>query len=458
MVQGTHVQDVQGLSSSDGSRLLDLEGLAVERVEADGSGGRVVHVVTADEAASACPSCGVFSAAVKGWVRTRPRDIRYGAASLRLVWSKRRWRCAEDDCPRGSFTERVPAVPAGARLTRRLRSELGRAVAEQRRCVSEAAGHYGVAWGTVHAAFIAHVEGFLAEPVPPVTVLGIDETRRGKPIWARDPASGRWLLTCDRWHTGFVDSAGTGGMLAQVEGRSAAAVTGWLAAQPRAWREEITHATIDLSASYAKGVRDALPHVVLVADRFHLVRLSNDAVTAVRQRVIREHQGRRGRAVDPAWQLRRRLLTAHERLRPETFARMWNTLIDTGDPGIEILHAYVVKEDLRALLALSGTNPDRREIRARLDEFYRRAAASISPEVHRLAATVEAWWPAVEAAITTGLSNARSEGYNRLAKHEGRNAFGFRNPVNQRRRRRWACTRQHRRASAVTTTLPGQVR
>jgi hypothetical protein len=46
--------------------------------------------------------------------------------------------------------------------------------------------------------------------------------------------------------------------------------------------------------------------------------------------------------------------------------------------------------------------------------------------VHRLAATIEAWWPAVEAAITTGYSNARSEGYNRLAKHQGRNAFGFR--------------------------------
>jgi hypothetical protein len=46
--------------------------------------------------------------------------------------------------------------------------------------------------------------------------------------------------------------------------------------------------------------------------------------------------------VDPAWQVRRRLLTAHEHLRPETFTRMWNSLIDTGDPGLEILGAYVV--------------------------------------------------------------------------------------------------------------------
>jgi transposase len=213
--------------------------------------------------------------------------------------------------------------------------------------------------------------------------------------------------------------------------------------------------TTDLSASYAKAVRDGLPHAVLVADRFHVIHLANAMLTAVRQRVVRETQGRRGRAVDPAWQVRRRLLTAHERLRPATFTTMRNALIETGDAGIEILGAYVVKEDLRALLALSGTNPDRAVIREQLFTFYNRAAASTSPEVHRLAATVEAWWPAIEAAITTNYSNARSEGYNRLAKHEGRNAFGFRNPVNQRRRIRWACIRQYRWQTAKNTDLPG---
>src|SRR5665647_3592255 len=62
-----------------------------------------------------------------------------------------------------------------------------------------------------------------------------------------------------------------------------------------------------------------------------------------------------------------RLLTGHERLRPESFAKMWNSLIDTGDAGVQILQAYVVKEELRALLNLSGTNPERHLIRTRLD-------------------------------------------------------------------------------------------
>jgi len=249
LVQRTQVQGVSEDVESAVSRLLDLEGLAVRDVDSDAFGGRVVHVVTADLAASACPSCGEFSTSMKGQVPTRPRDIPYGPHRVRLVWHKRRWRCVDRRCARGSFTEQVPAAPARARLTVRLRAELGDAVADQHRCVAEAAEHYGVGWATVHNAFIAHVRAFLAAPLPVVKVLGIDETRRGKPVWTREPDTGRWVLAHDRWHTGFVDSAGTEGLLAQVEGRSAAVVSTWLLAQPAPWRDAVTHVTIDFSAS-----------------------------------------------------------------------------------------------------------------------------------------------------------------------------------------------------------------
>ncbi len=73
--------------------LLGLAGVAVQRVELDDAGARVVHVRTADETGSACPSCGVFSTAVKGNVTTGPKDLPYGQAPVALRWHKRRWRC-----------------------------------------------------------------------------------------------------------------------------------------------------------------------------------------------------------------------------------------------------------------------------------------------------------------------------------------------------------------------------
>jgi transposase len=105
---------------SDGTTLLlGLPGVRVERVERSADGTRVVHVVTADEAAAACPACGVVSTSVKARVATSPRDIPYGPDRITLRWNKTRWRCREGYCERGSFTESIAQVPCRARTTRR---------------------------------------------------------------------------------------------------------------------------------------------------------------------------------------------------------------------------------------------------------------------------------------------------------------------------------------------------
>ena len=61
-----------------------------------------------------------------------------------------------------------------------------------------------------------HAEAVLVEPQP-TPVLGIDETRRGRPRWQRCAATGRWVRV-DPWDTGFVDPAGDQGLLGQREG------------------------------------------------------------------------------------------------------------------------------------------------------------------------------------------------------------------------------------------------
>lgn len=107
------------------------------------------------------------------------------------------------------------------------------------------------------------------------------------------------MLAADRWHTGFVDAAGTGGLLAQVEGCTSAATIKWLKAQPEPWRAGITHVAIDLSAAYAKAVRDALPAAVLVADRFHVGALANDMLP--RSANGSSAKPRAGAAARPTW-------------------------------------------------------------------------------------------------------------------------------------------------------------
>ncbi|MGC5249674.1 ISL3 family transposase, partial [Gordonia sp. DT219] len=198
------------------------------------------------------------------------------------------------------------------------------------------------------------------------------------------------------------------------------------------------------SAAYAAAVTtELLPNAQVVVDHFHLVKLANDMVTAVRRRVTFDAHGRRGRARDPEWANRRRLLTAHERLSPKSFAKMWNALIDS-DPTHEIIVAYIAKEELRQLLSLAHHGAEDAEIRDKLYSFYTWCADANIPEVARLASTIETWWPAVLAFLRTGITNARTEGYNRLVKQVKRVACGFRNTENSRRRIRFHCTRAQR--------------
>jgi transposase len=284
----------------------------------------------------------------------------------------------------------------------------------------------------------------LSEPEP-VTVLGSDETRRGRPTWFQLP-SGKWRLT-ERFETNFVDLDGRQGLLGQTSGRTKAAVAAWLHERGQAWKDSVQIVAMDPCASYRAAVHEALPQARIVADHFHLVRLANQAVIDVRRRVTWNTHGRRGRKSDPAWAARRRLLRGRERLSEAQFIRMWNDLID-GDPTGKILTAWIAKEELRALLATAQRGGQRHDVAHRLHRFNSWCADSGLPELERLAGTIEAWWPEVLGFLQTQVTNAGTEATNRTVKTAARTAYGFRNLDNQRRRVRFACTRRSRRAAA----------
>ncbi|MEH1028538.1 transposase [Micromonospora profundi] len=77
-------------------------------------------------------------------------------------------------------------------------------------------------------------------------------------------------------------------------------------------------------------------------------------------------------------------------------------------------------------------------------QLANRAVTEVRRQLHRLATTIETRWPEILAFLHTGITNAGSEGTNRAIKTVARNAYGFRNPENQRLRTRAAITRRHR--------------
>jgi len=421
--------------------LFGLPGVAVQRVERTqdelGVALRLVHLVTTASSAAGCPECGVVSVSVKQRRTTRPRDLPYGEEPLAVRWRKRQYRCREQACPRTAFTESIAEIPPRARLTGRLCRQLAGQVAAGR-SVAAVAAQYRVSWPVAHRRYAIYADGLLTEPDPPL-VLGIDETRRGKPKWIQDPVTGRWVRT-ERFETNFTDLSGQGRLLGQVAGRTGAAVTAWLDARGQDWKNQVKFVAIDPCAVYRSAVQRTLPDAVIVVDHFHLVRLANQAVTRVRQRVTRQVLGRRGTRRDPAWANRRRLLRGRERLTDQAYARMWTEILAQEATG-ELLATWIAKEELRYLLARARTHAARSEVSSRLFAFYDWCARADVPEVTTLAKTIEAWWPQILAFIDTGITNAGTEANNRLIKDAARIAFGFRNLDNQRRRVRLHCKR-----------------
>jgi transposase len=429
--------------------LFGLPGVAVQRVERitddEGAACRLVHVVTTASSAAGCPACGVVSTSVKQRRTTRPRDVPYGEDPLAVRWHKRQYRCREAACPRRAFTESIAEVPPRARLTGRLCRQLAGQVAAGR-SVAAVAAEYQVSWPVAHRQFIAHADAVLTEPDPPV-VLGLDETRRGTPKWIQDAETGKWVRT-ERFETNFTDLSGDGRLLGQVAGRTGKAVTGWLDDRGQGWKDQVQFVAIDPCAVYRSAVERSLPGAVIVVDHFHLVRLANQAVTKVRQRVTRQAPGRRGTATDPAWANRRRLLRGRERLSDQACTRMWTDILAQETTG-QLLATWIAKEELRYLLALARTGAARSEVSNRLFAFYDWCVRADVPEVTTLARTIEAWWPQILAFLQTGITNAGTEATNRMVKDAARIAFGFRNLENQRRRVRLHCKR---------TTISSQLR
>jgi transposase len=269
-------------------------------------------------------------------------------------------------CPRRSFTQVTTEIPPRSRLTTRLRQRLAEAVARSNRGVSEVAAEY---------------------TTQPGVLLGL------------------------------------------APGRSGACVRTWLAEQTAQFRAGIELVVMDPSAPYASGIRAPLPQARIAVGHWHLVRLANEMVTEVRQRVTRQLHQRRGLASDPMWAHRRMLLTAGNRLSRKQLRRL-DRVLTADDPTGEIGAGWGCKELLRQLL----TEHDPTRIRQALWRLYTACADANMTETTRLATTIETWWPAILVAVREKVTNSRTEGFNRLIKQVKRVACGFVNMDNYRRR------------------------
>ena len=130
---------------------------------------------------------------------------------VRLVWHKRRWRCARRGCSAGAVTEQDPAI---APVRERLTARAGRWATRQAgrgRPVKDVASELGCSWHPVNTSVRRWGGGLIdadTARISDVFALGLDETL----MWRR----GRFRTKA--WSTGIVDVA-SGQMLVAASER-----------------------------------------------------------------------------------------------------------------------------------------------------------------------------------------------------------------------------------------------
>ena len=400
---------------------LGLEGFTVlDTIEAD---DRIDVLIELKTGAGVCPGCGGVSTYVHERKDVRVRDIAVHGKPTHLLWRKRRLRCETSECDRATFSEAHPEIPPRARTTTRFRRHLARRA--KRAAVSHVASEEHTSWWLVWQSITEAVELTSAD-ASVVHRLGIDEAsfRRGL-----------------RFHTAFVD-LDRRKLLDLVPGRTKRSVTGWAEAQPPGWRAGVTEVVIDPFDAYRQGVAEAFPHVRLIVDKFHAVRLANQALDAVRRRLQREagrYRSRRSRSVTPSrwgralFSSRRILVKARERLGESELDRVERAL--SSDPTGELRMAWILKEHFRDWYLAAGPE----QARAGLEQWYLEVEQSGIGEFAELARTVRAWESGLLAHFDSGATNGATEGITNLIKVVKRQGFGYRNFENFRLRVLYRC-------------------
>jgi transposase len=385
--------------------ILGLDGYEIKDIRWEG--GQML--ITARYTGPAqCPHCGSARLRKKDRLRRQPRHESWGLRTSRLQLEVLKFQCR--GCAR-YFNQRLPGLQPRRRATEPFRRQIYSQHLEGM-CRKTLAERQRIGTATVERWF----QDFLglklaerqAEPCP--QILGIDEhffTRK----------QGYATTLCDLKHHKVYDV---------VLGRSERALEGYFTALPG--KAQVRVVCIDLSSPYRALVRKHFPRALIVADRFHVIRLINQQFLAT------------WRKLDPLGSQNRGLLSLIRRhpqnLRPDQQQRLNRYWLEHP----EVRPVYDFKQRLcRLLLKKHCTARCCRRLIPLLLEHIQQLKYCGLDGLEQLGRTLGSWREEIARMWRFTRNNGITEGFHNKMEMISRRAFGFRNFENYRLRVRVLC-------------------
>jgi transposase len=381
------------------------------------------------EGPGCCPGCGI-AGTYRDTTERCVSDVPVVGHPLELRVRVPRYRCLHDGCTREVFAHDTSRLARpGASTTRRCATFILRRLMLDKTTVSAVARELGRSWDTVNDIAVAATTALLLTAGPArldgVRVIGVDEHK-----WAHvRTAAADGFVTVITDLTAVVAGHGPARLLDMVPGRSAAAMSGWLAERDQSFRDGVEIVAMDGFGGYKNAATDALPDAVTVMDPFHVVALAGHKLDLCRQRVQQDTMGHRGRSGDPLYRVRRTLRTRLGLLTDRQRARL--EAVFSYDEHVAVQVTWWAYQQIIAAYADHDRHRGKALLTAVIDRLRSGLPAGLE-ELATLGRTLHRRRDDVLAYFTHRASNGPTEAINGRLEALRRNALGFRNLINYR--------------------------
>ena len=376
--------------------ILGLRGLVIQRVERR----RDIHVWARPQDRPACVHCQQESVRIKATHQRTLKHTRQGNQLMVLHLSVPKYHCR--DCNR-YFRHRFAGIRPRLRATEAYRLEVFEAhdggVSQRKLTLTHSIGS-----ATVERWYQSYVKQRVSELSGRACpqVLGIDEH-----FFSRKRGYATTLVDLKNHKVFDV-----------VLGRWEASLRGYLRRLPG--RERVRVIVMDLSETYRQIARRYFPNAMIVADRFHVIRLVN------------QHFLKLWQSQDPEGRKHRGLLSLmrrhHWKLAEPQRARLHQYLAQY--PVLESL--YFAKQQLAGFLVMKTVKA--RRAKHLLAPFLALIEQFAASPAKALANTLKSWLEPIVRMWRFSKSNGITEGFHTKMEMLSRRAYGFRNFENYRMR------------------------
>lgn len=343
-----------------------------------------------------CSACGSGKVISKGTISRQFQAVPIGRMPVTIDFAVPRVRCSQCGLER---QVKIPFADAKKGYTKGFE----RYVLDLLRfmTINGVATHLGVGWDLVKQIQKENLHHWFARPkLKHLKRIAIDEIYVGK--------KHKYLT--------IVLDLDSGAIVYVGKGKGEAALDNfWI--RLRASHARIEAVAADLSPAYSAAIRKNLPRATLVFDRFHLVKLLNEHLTALRRELYNEATDLLKKSVLKG--IRWLLLKSNKNLNDNSNERQ--RLLEGLKLNESLAIAYYLKEDLSQVWEqdhwLAG--------REFLQDWIKRAEASGIRQLQKFAKTLRTHQEGILAWYNHPISTGPLEGTNNKIKLMQRQAYGY---------------------------------